>query len=481
MGFCSAVWCAAILGLAGGVLGQEPAAKGDAKPLRVLWTVPTKAPSFGGAAIADVDGDGGLDIAFASYFGDSKVRVLRGRDGKEIWSFDAGHGEGDACLDASCRFADLMDDGKLELVVPVSNSSQVIAFEAGTGKSLWTYEAGAGECIDTPAWVGEIDGRTRVVVGTFKGRLHVIDAKDGSRVRLVQIAEKGAVQSCPVVMDLNGDRVKDYLATTFNGDMRVVAADGTGKDDGAVHGLWHIETKSKMLYHGPSVGDLDGDQKPDFAIGAYDGRVYAFHADGSTLWTTPAIERYIMAPTTIADLDGDGKPEVIATGDKITALRGKDGSVLWGVPFEKPGMYWSVTRGVSVADLDGDGEPDLAALNGRGEFKVLRGRDGATLYEFDASGLCEGKVDMNSHSPTIADLDGDGKLDVFFVVGHGDARKPEAGAGVAVCLTGFAGSARNKDGSPAGWFMMRHDPWNTGNVGTALPAELVKRLGGGRK
>jgi outer membrane protein assembly factor BamB len=454
------------------------------KTPRVMWTVPLKAPSFGGAAVADVDGDGTLEVAFCTYFNDSKVRVLHGKDGSEVWSFDAGSGKGAACLDASCRFADL-GDGKLALVAPVSNLSQVNVFEAATGTKRWTYEAGPGECIDTPPWIGEIDGKQRIVVGTFLGRLHVIEGADGSAVKTVQIAPKGAVQSCPVVADLNGDGFKDFIATTFNGDKRVVAASGAvsepplGKDHSArpVHELWHVETGSPMMYHGVSVGDLEGKGQDDFVIGAYDGKVYAFRADGSTLWTAAPGERYIMAPTVIADVDGDGKPEVIVTGDKITALRGKDGSTLWSVPFDKPGMYWSVTRGVSVADLDGDGKPDLAALNGRGLFKVLRGSDGATLYEFDASTLVEGTVDMNSNAPVIADLDGDGKLDVFFVVGHGESKDMTKNSGVAVCLTGFAGSSKNADGSPAGWFMFRHDPWNTGNVNTPLPAALRMRLG----
>lgn len=472
------------LALASGAPAQDhrPGVEATSPPsapsssLRVLWKVPLKSTSFGGGAVADVNADRIMDVAFCTYFGDSKVRVLSGKDGKAIWEYDAAphSGTGDACLDASCRFVDLTGDGSLELVVPVSNTSQVIAFDAATGKKLWTYEAGRGECIDTPPWIGPIDGATRVVVGTFKGRLHVIDGRTGTRVRTVQIVGKGAVQSCPVVMDLNADGHQDYLATSFNGDGRIVAADGAaegasdGAANGAVHELWHVQTDSTMLYHGPSVGDLDGNGAPDFVIGAYDGKVYAVKQDGTKLWTTDKIERYIMGPTAIADVDGDGKPEVIVASDKVTVLRGHDGSVVWSIPFDAASGAWSVTRGVSIADMDGDGKPDLCALNGRGKFKALRGSDGALLYEFDAGPLCERTVEMNSHVPLIADFDGDGRVDVFFVVGHGNGQKPDEGTGVAVCLTGFAGAAKNNDGSLNGWFMHRHDPQNTGNVATPL-------------
>lgn len=485
------VWrVASLLVAAGPVHAQDDSQKAaDPKPQApaVLWTIPLSSASFGAGAVADVNGDGILDIAFCTYFGDSKVRVVSGRDGSEIWSFDAGQGAGRACLDASCRFADLDSDGTLDLVVPVSNTSQVIAFDARSGARKWTYEAGHGECIDTPPWIGDADGdgATDIVVGTFKSRLHVIRARDGAMVRSVQIAPRGAVQSCPVVVDLNGDGLKDFVASTFNGDHRVVAANGAvgepplGEDRGPrpVHELWHVQTGGSM-YHGVSVGDLDGDGRPDLAVGSYDGKVYAFRSDGSEIWTAAIGERYIMGPTVIADVNGDRKPEVIVAGDRVTAISA-DGTTLWSVPFDAPGSYWSVTRGVSVADMDGDGSPDLAALNGRGLFKVLRGRDGATLFELDCAPLCDKPVRTNSHLPLIADFDADGRVDVFLVVGHADGRNPQNGTGAAVCLTGFGGPARVAGGALNGWFMHRHDAQNSGNMATPLEPAQLKALGAG--
>ena len=143
---------------------------------RVLWTTPISSHSFGSGAIADADGDGNLDVAFASYFGDAKVRVLRGKDGSELWSYHDPDPKRDDCYDASLRFADL-GDGKLSLVVPCSSGCRVLAFDAATGAVKWNTYLGDGECIDTPPWIGTIDGALRVVVGTFKGRLHVIDGR----------------------------------------------------------------------------------------------------------------------------------------------------------------------------------------------------------------------------------------------------------------------------------------------------------------
>lgn len=454
------------------VLAALPAlAQTVPQTLDVLWEVPLNSPSFGGAATADVDADGRLEIAFATYFGDSAVRVLNGEDGTELWKYQGGGESGTGeCLDASVKLTDLDGDGRLELIAPVSNTSLVLAFDAASGSLLWTYEAGYGECIDTPPTITDVDGdgSPEIAIGTFKGNVHLVTAA-GELLRVVKVAP-GAVQSGPTIIDLDGDGHADIVAANFRGDHKVHAvsiAPAVGEDPEGVVELWSVQTGSH-IYHGCSLGDLDGDGEPELVIASYDGKVYAIRRDGSLLWTCDTTERYIMAPTVIADVDGDGTPEVIVTCEKITVIR-SDGEIMYSVaadPRPNKPYGWPVTRGVAVADLNGDGELDLAYVTGAGLFRALRGRDGEAIYEFDAATLHDKPLGTGSHCPIIADFDGDGRLDVFFVIGgvQGEDRH-----GRAVCLTGFAGSG-------PGWYMFRHDHLNSGNVLTPLEAAVAAHI-----
>jgi outer membrane protein assembly factor BamB len=338
---------------------------------RLLWKTPLRSNSFGGGAVADVDGDGRLEIAFATYFGDSAVRVVNGEDGSPVWTWQGVN----ECLDASVRFVDLDGDGKLELVVPVSNSSHVHAFDAATGKLRWTYKAGHGECIDTPPLIDDVtgDGDLEVVVGTFKGKLHVMRGKDGKGLRTFRVAP-GTVQSGATLMDLDGDGVRDFVAANFRGDHKVHAISGK---DGA--SLWTVQTGNHM-YHGCSTGDLDGDGVPDLTIGSYDGCVYAIRAkDGHVLWRVATGDTYIMSPTVHVDLDGDGKQEVVSVSQRVTAIDAT-GEVRWQSPVVSARSHLGAVRGASVADLDGDGGPDLAVVAQNGLFRVFRGTDGKVIY-----------------------------------------------------------------------------------------------------
>lgn len=460
--------------------GAEP---GD---LRVLWTFPLKSHSFGGGAVADVNGDGFADVAFCTYFGDSRVMVLSGKDGSAIWEYAAGN----HCYDASCRFADVTGDGRLDLIAPNSSGCRVLCFDAATGAVVWSTFLGEGECTDTPPWIGDADGDggIDIVVGTFKSRLFVLRGKDGTISRTLEVTPHtsgAAVQSCPLVFDVNGDGMPDFVACTFGKAAPGVYA-VNGKDASR---LWRVET-GDSIYHGPVRIKRDaGGLGPDLRVGAYDGKLYSIDSGldpagppGSTALATG--ERYIMSPVAaLGSLPGktpgfQDRVRLFTACEHIA--RFDDGRRTWRVPVRGAGagLFESVTRGLSIADLNGDGSPDLAYLTSRGYFRVIDERDGATLHEFDGASLLppEQAASNGSHSPMLADFNGDGRLDAFFVVGGGGERRADGAhaerCGIAVCITGFEGRASLSNG----WYMFRHDLENSGNPATAIDPFLARHI-----
>lgn len=407
----------------------------------ILWSYDLDAPSFGSAAVADIDHDGKLEIAFGTYFNDERVHALNAENGSSLWSYDTG-----GCNDASPAIADVDLDGDLEVIVPASSPYRVYCFDGATGEVEWSRSTGFPNCIDSPPGVADVDNdnKPEVILGTWYGHVFCLNGEDGGVRWRADLDPNSYIQSEPNILDLDGDRQLDVVVSQFAGDCRVYALRG---DDGSV--LWYSDLPQDWMYHGGSFADIDEDGKPEIVIGCYDGHVYALNGeDGSLEWDYVA-PFYIGAPTSIADLNNDGHLEVVFAYYDTLGVLSHTGDLIWEYP-----TGGSIFRGAAIGDLNGDEDLDVVFGSADGILRVLRGDNGHVLHTYNLQAHYGRTFDMD-HAPVVADFDDDGNLDVFVIGGYGSSDPPDGNHGRAYALAvGTAGGAA--------WPMFRHDLLHSG-------------------
>ena len=165
--------------------------------------------------------------------------------------------------------------------------------------------------------------------------------------------------------------------------------------------------------------DADGAREIVMVVG---GAVVAKTQDDVVVWETGALDVFRL--DAIADLDGAGGDEIVvsAAGGRVHVLDAATGARVWSSPVGEIG----VTGAVRLADLDGDGQPDLyVADNACGSTGSLG--DVAVAYSFGASlssptrlfQLERGRRDyVCGGQDSLVDVDGDGQLDVLIEGNH---------------------------------------------------------------
>lgn len=156
---------------------------------------------------------------------------------------------------------------------------------------------------------------------------------------------------------------------------------------------------------GVTLGDVDRNGTLDILV-SVGGTLLCLAPDGKEQWTYELNEP-IQSFATVADLEGDGSPEVLfgANDNRLHVLSG-DGNEKWS--FET--RSW-IVGGVATADLDGNGR--LEVVFGSMDYKV---------YCLDSTGKLEWEFeteDWVQSSPCIADVDRDGGRDVVVAADDG--------------------------------------------------------------
>ena len=173
-----------------------------------------------------------------------------------------------------------------------------------------------------------------------------------------------------------------------------------------------------------AVADLDGDGQMEI-IASYDSLgIYIWRQDGTAFTTNPfwrAGDANLASAPVVCDLNGDGKKELVFSqhniaishvyaisleGDKTVA--GWDGSQT--IPYTNP---YSLDHTLSVGDIDNDGHLEVVIL-GHGVVKAWK-HTGKLLFSKPVDGLLpQITYAANINTPILADVDGDAVPDIVF-------------------------------------------------------------------
>jgi hypothetical protein len=373
-------------------------------------------------AVADVNGDGKPDVIVLNT-GVHELSVLLGK-GDGTFAPPVNYGTG--TNPGSVAVVDLNGDGKLDLAVANGdgNVSILLGNGDGTFREAVNYRAGA-QCNAIIAADLDRDGHCDLAVASNDGRVSILLGNgDGTFRPAVYYTTNGSPRGI-AVCDFNGDGKLDLATANNGGGADVLLGNGDGTFQKAAH------YGGNTVYLAVLAADLNGDGWPDLALVNQSDNtldVYLGNGDGTFQNAIPfAVGRDPIA-VAVSDFNGDGAPDLVVANFASNSV-----SVLLHRPLPPyqahlgPPAFYPVgtdPRAVVVGDLDRDGKDDLVIADHAGAVQVLRGKGDGTFEQ--ALSHAVGKCPV---ALALGDFNHDGKLDLAVADELGDVVQVMLGKG----------------------------------------------------
>ncbi|MBK7947395.1 MAG: VCBS repeat-containing protein [Deltaproteobacteria bacterium] len=355
----------------------------------------------------------------------------------------------DAGTLVSPTFADFGGDGDLDLVVG-SAVGEILVYTNTSSSSTPSFFATPflftfpGLVAPTPVAVDlDRDGDPDLIAGDASGALHLLEnighAQFTSFIRQTGAANPWhgvalGSQSRPSLGDLDADGDLDLVAGTDAGALFYFENTGSAVAPAFIARVGAQNPFASLASApgaAPSLVDVDEDTDLDLVIGVADGTLLFFENTGGprtpsltprTGAANPFDGRDVgsSAAPTFADVDEDGDPDLVAGTDLGTFawIRNHSLTLIPRTSTANPLAAFSVPgySKPALADLDADGDPDLLVGAADGSIAYLQNTGSranpAFVQRTGAANPLAGFDAGNNATPTAADLDGDGDLDV---------------------------------------------------------------------